>query len=186
MPLYHGPGKGQIRSFWWGDNRTDVTTMDQQFSHTDNSGKLKMVDITAKRPTHRRAHAGCVVLTTAGGAALEPSQNGVDPLHAAKLAGIQAAKETSRLIPLCHPLNIDEIHVEIVSKADRIEILSTVAATHRTGVEMEALAACAFAALSLLQSLRRIDPNARIDDLVLLRKTGGKSGDWGRLVPGPQ
>jgi cyclic pyranopterin phosphate synthase len=156
--------------------------MDQQFSHIDNSGKLKMVDITAKRPTRRRAQAGCLVLTTAGGAALESSQNGVDPLHAAKLAGMQGAKETSRLIPLCHPLNIDEIQLEIVVKTGRIEITSTVAAIHRTGVEMEALSACAFAALSLLQSLRRIDPDARINDLVLLRKTGGKSGDWGRLV----
>ena len=159
--------------------------MDQQFSHIDNSGKLKMVDITAKSPTRRRAQAGCVVLTT-GAAALEPSQNGVDPLHAAKLAGIQGAKDTSRLIPLCHPLNVDEIQVEIVAKADQIEIHSTVAAIHRTGVEMEALTACAFAALSLLQALRRLDPNARIDDLVLLRKTGGKSGDWGRLVSKPE
>jgi cyclic pyranopterin phosphate synthase len=116
--------------------------MDQQFSHIDNSGKLRMVDITAKRPTRRRAQAGCVVLTTAGGAALEPSQNGVDPLHAAKIAGIQGAKDTSRLIPLCHPLNIDEIQVEIVAKAGQIEITSTVAAIHRTGVEMEALSAC--------------------------------------------
>jgi cyclic pyranopterin phosphate synthase len=160
--------------------------MDQQFSHIDNRGKLKMVDITAKSPTLRRAQAGCVVRTTAGEAALEPSQNGVDPFHAAKLAGIQGAKDTARLIPLCHPLNIDEIHVEVVAQTDRIEILSTVAAIHRTGVEMEALTACAFAALSLLQSLRRIDPDARIDDLVLLRKTGGKSGDWGRLVEGTQ
>jgi cyclic pyranopterin phosphate synthase len=160
--------------------------MDQQFSHTDNRGKLKMVDITAKRPTRRRAMASCVVLTIAGDAALVPSHNGVDPIHAAKLAGIQGAKETSRLIPLCHPLNIDEIHVEIVAKADHIEIMASVGAIHRTGVEMEALSACAFAGLSILQSLRRSDPNARIDDLVLLRKTGGKSGDWGRLVADPK
>jgi cyclic pyranopterin phosphate synthase len=163
-----------------------VTTEDQGFSHTDNKGKLKMVDITAKRPTRRRAQASCVVLTVAGAAALEPSHNGVDPLHAAKLAGIQGAKETSRLIPLCHPLNIDEIHVDVIAKTGRIEIMSSVAAIHRTGVEMEALSACAFAALSVLQSVRRVDPNARIDDLVLLRKTGGKSGDWGRLVKNPR
>jgi cyclic pyranopterin monophosphate synthase len=164
---------------------TDAITMEEQFSHVDSSGKLNMVDITGKLPTRRRAVAGCVVLTKAGETALQPSQNGVDPLHAAKLAGIQGAKETSRLIPLCHPLNIDDIQVEIVARADRIEIRSTVAAIHRTGVEMEALTACAFAALSLLQSLRRIDPDARIDDLVLLRKSGGKSGDWGRLVSNP-
>jgi cyclic pyranopterin phosphate synthase len=162
-----------------------VTTEDQAFSHTDNKGKLKMVDITSKRVTRRRAQASCVVLTVAGSAALEPSHNGVDPFHAAKLAGIQGAKETSRLIPLCHPLNIDEIDVQIIAKTGRIEIMSRVAALHRTGVEMEALSACAIAALSIVQSLRRIDPNARIDDLVLLRKTGGKSGDWGRLVEDP-
>lgn len=160
--------------------------MDQQFSHTDNSGKLKMVDITGKRPTRRRAQASCVVRTVADNVTLEPRADGVDPLHAARLAGIQGAKQTANLIPLCHPLNIDEIHVEVRATKGRIEIRTTVAAIHGTGVEMEALTACAFAALSILGTLRKADPNAQIDDLVLLRKTGGKSGDWGRLVDNPR
>jgi cyclic pyranopterin phosphate synthase len=159
--------------------------MDQQFSHTDNAGKLKMVNVSRKRPTKRRALASCVVLTVADVTNLASSHNGVEPLHAARLAGIQGAKQTAILIPLCHPLNVDEIQVDLSVKPGRIEISATVGATHRTGVEMEALTACAFAALSLLGSLKKTDPQARIDDLVLLRKTGGKSGDWGRLVENP-
>ena len=156
--------------------------MEQKFSHVDSTGKLRMVDIASKRPTKRQALASCVVTTVADVTALGPSHNGVDPLHAARLAGIQGAKQTSNLIPLCHPLNVDQIHVELNVKPGQIGVSATVGATHRTGVEMEALTACAMAALSILGSLRRIDPCARIDDLVLLRKTGGKSGDWGRLV----
>ncbi len=107
-------------------------------------------------------------------------------MHAARLAGIQAAKQTANLIPLCHPLDLNEIQVEVVVNDGRIEISATVAATHRTGVEMEALTACAIAALSIVNSLVDVDPKAQIDDLVLLRKSGGKSGEWGRLVDGPR
>jgi len=141
-----------------------------------------MVDVSRKRPSKRQAFASCVVTTVADVSTLGLSRNGVDPLHAARLAGIQGAKQTSNLIPLCHPLNVDQIHVEVVVRPGQIAISATVGATHRTGVEMEALTACAIAALSIVGSLRRVDPNAQIDDLVLLRKTGGKSGDWGRLV----
>jgi cyclic pyranopterin phosphate synthase len=161
-------------------------TGEQPFTHVDSSGKLRMVDVTPKRPTKRRAYAGCVVRTVADMAALGPNANGLDPVHAARLAGIQAAKQTANLIPLCHPLDLNEVQVEVVANAGRIEISATVAATHRTGVEMEALTACAFAALSIVSSLVDVDPCAQIDDLVLLRKTGGKSGDWGRLVDTPR
>jgi cyclic pyranopterin phosphate synthase len=106
----------------------------------------------------------------------------VDPLHVARLAGIQAAKQTANLIPLCHPLDLNEIQVEVIPNEQYIAISATVAAVHRTGVEMEALTACAFAALSIVSSVVGVDPNAWIDDIVLLRKSGGKSGDWGRLV----
>ncbi|MGA2295430.1 MAG: cyclic pyranopterin monophosphate synthase MoaC [Acidimicrobiales bacterium] len=156
--------------------------MEQRSTHVDSAGKLRMVDVSRKRPSKRQALASCVVTTVADVSTLGLSRNGVDPLHAARLAGIQGAKQTSNLIPLCHPLNVDQIHVEVVVRPGQIAISATVGATHRTGVEMEALTACAIAALSIVGSLRRVDPNAQIDDLVLLRKTGGKSGDWGRLV----
>jgi cyclic pyranopterin phosphate synthase len=156
--------------------------MEQQFSHTDEAGKLKMVNVGGKRPTKRQALASCVVSTTADLSALGPNRAGIEPVHAARLAGVQAAKQTPNLIPLCHPLNLDQIQVDLTVRTGQIEISATVGATHRTGVEMEALTACAIAALSILSSLLKVDPSARIDDLGLLRKTGGKSGDWGRLV----
>jgi cyclic pyranopterin phosphate synthase len=156
--------------------------MDQKFSHTDKAGKLKMVNVAGKRPTKRQALASCVVSTSADLTTLGPNRAGIEPMHAARLAGIQGAKQTPNLIPLCHPLNLDQIQVDVTVKTGNIEIVATVGATHRTGVEMEALTACAVAALSILGSLLKLDPSARIDDLVLLRKTGGKSGDWGRLV----
>jgi len=93
-----------------------------------------------------------------------------------------AAKQTAQLIPLCHPLNLDDIQVDVLINEHGVEIQSSVATVHQTGVEMEALTACAVAALSLLTSLLTVDHSARMDDLVLLRKSGGESGDWGRQV----
>ena len=156
--------------------------MDNQFSHVDKRGRLRMVDISEKSPTQRRAVASCVVHTIVDITTLAPHASGVDPLHAARLAGIQAAKQTSSLIPLCHPLDLNDIHVEVTPGPSEVTVVATVAALHRTGVEMEALTACAVAGLSVLNSLVDADPHARMDDLVLLRKSGGKSGPWGRLV----
>ncbi len=169
-----------------GPKRNGGALTEQPFSHVDRTGKLRMVDVTSKRPTLRRAYASCVVHTVADVFAPGLRTNELDPVHAARLAGIQAAKQTANLIPLCHPLDLNEIQVEVVVNDGRIEISATVAATHRTGVEMEALTACAIAALSIVNSLVDVDPKAQIDDLVLLRKSGGKSGEWGRLVDGPR
>lgn len=156
--------------------------MDKQFSHVDERGRLRMVDISEKSPTQRRAVASCVVRTHVDITSLAAHASGVDPLHAARLAGIQAAKQTSSLIPLCHPLDLSDIHVEVTAGPSEVIVVATVAAMHRTGVEMEALTACAVAGLSVLNALVDADPGARMDDLVLLRKSGGKSGPWGRLV----
>lgn len=156
--------------------------MKQPFSHVDETGKLRMVDVSSKRPTTRRARASCIVRTVADVGATGSDSGGVDPLHVARVAGIQAAKQTANLIPLCHPLDLNDIQVEVIPNEHYISISATVAAVHRTGVEMEALTACAFAALSIVSSVVDVDPNAWIDDIVLLRKSGGKSGDWGRLV----
>ena len=158
---------------------------ESSFSHIDAAGKLRMVDVTNKRPTKRQAMARCLVVTAADVDALEPWTDGIDPLHAARVAGVHAAKRTSDLIPLCHSLNLNDVDVQLHAYAGGIEVTATVSATQRTGVEMEALVACAFAALSIMDSLQTTDPNARIDDLVLLKKEGGKSGTWGRLVENP-
>jgi hypothetical protein len=91
--------------------------MEQRSTHVDSAGKLRMVDVSRKRPSKRQALASCVVTTVADVSTLGLSRNGVDPLHAARLAGIQGAKQTSNLIPLCHPLNVDQIHVEVVVRA---------------------------------------------------------------------
>jgi cyclic pyranopterin phosphate synthase len=156
--------------------------MENEFSHINAKGKLRMVDVTSKRMTRRTATARCLIVTPVTLGALEPREDEVDPVLCARIAGVSAAKRTSDLIPLCHTLNLNDVDV-VVTQLDRgIEVTTTVVATQRTGVEMEALTACAFAALSLLDSLREADPNARVDELELLKKEGGRSGSWGRLV----
>ncbi|MFZ0769495.1 MAG: cyclic pyranopterin monophosphate synthase MoaC [Acidimicrobiales bacterium] len=154
------------------------------FTHVTASGKLRMVDISNKRPTRRKALARCLVVTTTALTTLESRDDELDALHAARVAGVFAAKRTADVIPLCHSLNLSDVDVELREREGGVEISATVSATQATGVEMEALTACAFAALSLLDALKDADPHARIDDLVLLKKEGGKSGDWGRLVEG--
>jgi cyclic pyranopterin phosphate synthase len=156
--------------------------MEQKFTHISGSGKASMVDVSQKRPSKRRASASCLVRTTAPREALSVTSDGVDPVLAAKLAGIMAAKRTSDIIPLCHPLGLGTIEIELAWVEQGVEISSTIAAVDRTGVEMEALTACAIAALSVMESIVDVDPSVRMDDLVLLAKSGGKSGPWGRLV----
>lgn len=156
--------------------------MDRSFSHVNAVGKLRMVDVSKKRVTRRQALAQCFVVTNADLGALDVLDGGVDHLLAARVAGVTAAKRTSDLIPLCHTLNLNDVDVAIRAREGGFEVATSVTATQRTGVEMEALSACAFAALSIVNSLQRADPNAWIDDLVLMRKDGGKSGSWGRLV----
>lgn len=154
----------------------------KSFTHVDRVGKVRMVDVSKKRPTRRSAEASSVVVTACGLADLVHDHQGMEPLHAARIAGIQAAKQTSTLIPLCHPLSLDDVHVEILPSERGFDVTSSVVTVHHTGVEMEALTACMVAALSLLNALLDLDPNASIEDVALMRKSGGRSGDWGRLV----
>jgi cyclic pyranopterin phosphate synthase len=156
--------------------------MERQFSHINDLGKLRMVDVTSKRITRRLAVARCLVVTTADISALEPRDDQIDPILCARIAGVLAAKKTSDLIPLCHTLGLNDVDVELTLEDRGIEVTTTVTATQRTGVEMEALTACAFAALSIVDSLKEMDPLAQIDELELMKKEGGKSGNWGRLV----
>lgn len=141
-----------------------------------------MVDVSNKRVTRRSATARCVVVTSVQMVTLKPREDEVDPVLSARIAGISAAKKTSELIPLCHPINLNDVNVELAQHGRGIEVTASVTATQRTGVEMEALTACAFAALSLLDTVQSEDPIAWIDEIEILKKVGGKSGDWGRLV----
>jgi cyclic pyranopterin phosphate synthase len=156
--------------------------MEQQFSHVSATGKLRMVDVTSKRVTRRTAMARCLVVTSVDITELEPRDDEIDPFLCARIAGVSAAKRTSDLIPLCHTLSLNDVDVELNRLERGIEVTAVVSATQRTGVEMEALVACAFAALSIVDSLQTEDPMAWIDELEILKKEGGKSGSWGRLV----
>ncbi len=144
-----------------------------------------MVDVSGKRRTLRKAWAQCLVVTNVPLADIERRHDSLEAAHTARVAGVLAAKRTAEIIPLCHPLLLSDVNVELSEREGGVEVSASVIATESTGVEMEALSACAVAALSILNSLLALDPNARIDDLVLLRKEGGKSGSWGRLVETP-
>lgn len=157
-------------------------TAEEPFTHLDGSGKLRMVDVSRKRRTRRTARARCNVTTSAALSDLDAGASEIEAVHAARLAGILAAKQTAALIPLCHPLDLHDIQVNITTTPDGFTVESEVLTIHHTGVEMEALTACAVAALSLVSALLPVDAFARIEDLALLRKTGGRSGDWGREV----
>lgn len=143
-----------------------------------------MVDVTGKPPTLRRATARCVIRTTADLGRLLADQERV-PLRAAEMAGRLAAKRTWDLIPLCHPIPLEGItvHVELRPGALMVEAVTHVVA--QTGVEMEALMACAGAGLSLLGDLLHEDPDAALEDLAVWHKSGGRSGEWGRATTDP-
>jgi cyclic pyranopterin monophosphate synthase len=150
-------------------------------THLDGRGRARMVDVSAKARTRRLAMARCVVVTTTEAtAALAERRTGLDVIETARVAGVQAAKQTAALIPLCHPILVDRVKVEIALRPGRVEIGATAEIVERTGVEMEALTACAISALSVVKAALDLDPGAHVEDLTLWRKTGGRSGDWER------
>ena len=142
-----------------------------------------MVDVSAKETTRRVAYASCLIVAR-DAAPLERLIEGFHPVTSARLAGIQAAKRTAELIPLCHPLALSDVRIDVDEHPGGLKVRAKVVTMGRTGVEMEALTACSFAALSLLNCLVRTDPGAHLEDLVVVQKSGGKSGDWGRAVGG--
>jgi cyclic pyranopterin phosphate synthase len=151
-------------------------------SHIDDQGAARMVDVTAKAATQRTAVAAGSLRTSAEVVELIAS-GGLpkgDALATARVAGILAAKRTSDLIPLCHQLALTGVDVEFSVGATAVEIAATVHSTDRTGVEMEALTAVSVAALTLYDMIKAVDPAARIDDIRVLRKDGGKHGTWVR------
>ena len=150
----------------------------EKLSHYDAEGSAHMVDVSAKPATRREAEASAfVALSDAVLAALPQNPKG-NPLEVARFAGIQAAKRTADLIPMCHPLPLSFIEVSAVVVAGGIEIRSTAATVAGTGVEMEALTAAAVAALTIYDMCKALDKSIAIREIVLLRKSGGKSGDY--------
>jgi len=152
------------------------------FSHFDEKGKPHMVDVGAKEITERRAVAGGQVTMTAETLALIRSGGGKkgDVLNVARLAGIMGAKRTADLIPLCHPIGLDAVEVELSPAEDppRIEITATCRVHGRTGIEMEALTAVSVAALTVYDMCKAVDRAMRIENIRLLEKSGGRSGDF--------
>jgi len=150
------------------------------FSHLDEAGTARMVDVSEKPVTRRVAEASCRVTLGAETVARLGSLPKGDALAVARLAGIQGAKATSSLVPLAHPLPLDQVEVEIAPHPEGVTITSRVVVTARTGAEMEALAACAAAALALYDMVKAVERSAVITDLRLDRKSGGRSGSWAR------
>ena len=152
------------------------------FTHLDSDGRARMVDVTPKEPSHRRAIArGRVNMTpeTASAVAQGAIKKG-DVLAVARVAGIQAAKKTSDLLPLCHPLMVGAVTVNFEINDASIEIEAAVDTFDRTGVEMEALTACSVAALTIYDMCKSMDRSMVIDAVTLWEKTGGRSGTYRR------
>jgi cyclic pyranopterin phosphate synthase len=151
-----------------------------KLTHLDDSGAARMVDISAKPATRREATAeGFIhVAKDALQAIAEQAVKKGDVLATARIAGIMAAKRTADLIPLCHPLPIDAVSLDLAIEATGIRATATVATTHGTGVEMEALTAVSAALLTVYDMAKALDRTMRIDDIRLLRKSGGRSGDF--------
>jgi cyclic pyranopterin phosphate synthase len=151
-----------------------------KLSHFDEGGAARMVDVSAKAATRREAEASVFVAMSEEALAGLPVNPKGNPLEVARIAGIQGAKRTSELIPLCHPLPLSFVDVRAEVAAGGIAIRATAATTAQTGVEMEALTAAAVAALTVYDMCKAVDKGMVIRDLRLERKTGGKSGDWER------
>jgi cyclic pyranopterin phosphate synthase len=154
----------------------------KKLTHIDSKGAARMVDVGAKDVTERRAVARGLLRVSPSTIALV--RDGATPkgdvLAAARLAGIMAAKRTSDLIPLAHPLPLTHASVDLVLEAEGIAIEATVATSARTGVEMEALTAVSIAGLTLYDMLKSVERGATLTDVRLVEKTGGKSGTYRR------
>jgi len=156
--------------------------MTDKLSHFDDQGQAHMVDVSAKAATRREAVAAAFVELSAAVLKALPENPKGNPLEVARFAGIQAAKQTSSLIPMCHPLALSFVDVQATVVADGVAIEATAATTAGTGVEMEAMVAASIAALTVYDMTKALDKGIRIREVVLLRKSGGKSGEYRRDV----
>jgi cyclic pyranopterin monophosphate synthase len=160
--------------------------MSERLTHVDDQGAARMVDVSGKDVTARTARASGRVLVSTQvvdllrGAGLPKG----DALAVARIAGIQGAKRTPELIPLCHPLALHAVEVDVDVADDAVEITATVRTADRTGVEMEALTAVATAALAVVDMVKAVDKGATITDIRVEEKSGGRSGTWRRTEAG--
>ena len=158
--------------------------MAKSLSHYDSTGRAKMVDVSQKSATQREAEATAfVAMSTAVVKALAKNPKG-DPLEVARVAGIMAAKRTAELIPMCHPLPLSVVDVQAHVRQNGVAIASRVTTTAVTGVEMEALVAVSVAALTVYDMCKALDKGIEIREIVLQKKSGGKSGEYRRKAQG--
>ena len=154
--------------------------MKKKLSHYDSAGRARMVDVSSKAESKREARAHAFVRMNAEVIGKLGENPKGDPLEVARIAGVMAAKKTAELIPMCHPLPLSRVDVEVRVERKGVRIQSEASTTAQTGVEMEALTAAAVAALTVYDMTKALDKGIEITDLYLLSKTGGKSGDWKR------
>jgi cyclic pyranopterin monophosphate synthase len=154
--------------------------MAKKLSHYDPAGRARMVDVSGKPATRREAEASAFVAIKSSVLAALPENPKGDPLEVARLAGIMAAKRTAELIPMCHPLPLALVDVHMRLCENGVAIASKVTTTAATGVEMEALVAASVAALTVYDMCKGADKGIEIREIVLERKSGGKSGDYRR------
>jgi cyclic pyranopterin monophosphate synthase len=154
--------------------------MPGKLSHYDPRGRARMVDVSRKPATRREAEASALVAIDPQVLAALPANPKGDPLEVARLAGIMAAKRTAELIPMCHPLPLALIDVNLRLCENGVEITSKVTTTAKTGVEMEALVAASVSALTIYDMCKGLDKGIKIREIALERKSGGKSGEYRR------
>jgi cyclic pyranopterin phosphate synthase len=154
--------------------------MGKKLSHYDHDGRASMVDVSPKLATAREAQASAFVAMKPAVLKALPHNPKGDPLEVARLAGIMAAKKTSDLIPMCHPLPLSHVDVTMRLCENGVAVASRVKTTATTGVEMEALVAASVAALTVYDMCKALDKGIEIREVVLERKSGGKSGDYAR------
>lgn len=155
-----------------------MTRKKPTLSHYDGQGRARMVDVSAKPPTARTARARAFVRLSPAVLRALPANPKGDPLETARIAGIQAAKRTAELIPMCHPLPLSHADVELKKRRGGIEITTSARTTGPTGVEMEALTAAAVAALTIYDMTKALDKSITIEIIELIEKSGGKSGHY--------
>jgi cyclic pyranopterin monophosphate synthase len=154
--------------------------MSPKLSHYDGAGRARMVDVSGKTATRREAQASAFVSMKPEVIAALPKNPKGDPLEVARIAGIMAAKRTAELIPMCHPLPLSLVDVDLRVCENGVAITSKVATTAETGVEMEALVAASISALTCYDMVKGVDKGVEIREIVLQRKSGGKSGEYRR------
>jgi cyclic pyranopterin phosphate synthase len=154
--------------------------MAKNLSHYDRDGRARMVDVSGKAATRREAEASAFVAMNAAVMAALPKNPKGDPLEVARIAGIMAAKRTAELIPMCHPLPLSRVDVDVRLCENGVAITSKVTTTAETGVEMEAMVAASVTALTIYDMTKGMDKGIEIRNIVLERKSGGKSGDYRR------